>query len=72
MVSLGISVLKYQSSIVMGHLQSSMARSTVEVERLMSMIMTSLSTAMTHHKTTGLLYHHFLSGTLVWGKSVAN
>ena len=29
-------------------------------------------TAMTHHKTTGPLYHHFLSGTLVWVKSVAN
>ena len=35
-------------------------------------MMTTLSTAMTHHKTSGPLYHHFLSDSLVWGKSMAS
>ena len=39
-------------------------RSTVEEEQLM--MMSTLSTAMTHHKTSGPLYHHFLSNGLVW------
>ena len=63
---------KYRSSTVMEHVQSSMARSTVEEERLIPLIMSSMSTAMTHHKTTGPLYHHLLSDFLVWVKSVAN
>jgi hypothetical protein len=53
---------------MMEKLQSSMARFTVEEE----MVMTSLSTAMTHPKTSGPLYHHFLSDGLVWVKSMAS
>ena len=45
-------------------LQSSMAWSTMEEEQLLQlwfvMMMSALSTAMTHHKISGPLYHHFL------------
>ena len=48
-----------------------MARSTVEEERLLLM-MTVLSAAMTQHKTTGPLYHHFQSDGLDWVSSMAS
>jgi hypothetical protein len=48
-----------------------MGRSTVK-ERLVVVMMSTLSVATTHHKTSGPLYHHFLSNGLVWVKSMAS
>ena len=70
LASPGSSVLTYQLKQVREGLQSSMARSTVEEVILRKMI--TMSTAMTHHKTTGPLYHHFLSVGLVWVNSMAS
>jgi hypothetical protein len=55
----------------MERLLSSMARVTLE-ERLIKTMITTLSTAITYPKTSGLLYHHFLSDGLVWVKSMAS
>ena len=41
-------------------------------EEWLEMTLITLSTAMTHHKTSGPLYHHFLSNGLVWVKSMAS
>ena len=49
-----------------------MTKSTVEERLMMIMMTTLLSTAMTHHKTSGPFYHHFLSDCLVWVKSMAS
>ena len=75
LASPGSSVLTYQLKQVRERLQSSMARSTVEeviLRKMITMMMNTMSTAMTHHKTTGPLYHHFLSAGLVWVNSMAS
>ena len=59
-----------QDYIIEERLQSSMTRSTMEEETLM--IMSTMSTAMTHHKTSGPLYNHFPSDGLVWVMSMAS
>ena len=72
LASPGSAVLIYQSKYEVVRLQSSTARSTAEEDRLMIMMISTLSTAMTHHKTSGPLYHHFLSNGLIWVKSMAS
>ena len=65
-VSPGSSAFHYQPHYtggILDILQSSMARSTVQGWMKMG---GTLSTAMTHHKSSGPLYHHFLSKALVW------
>ena len=53
-------------------LQSSIERSTVQDGVVVVVMMMILSIAMIHHKTSGPLYHHFLSKSLVWVKSTAS
>ena len=61
-------MLIYQQSYVQEKQPSSMEKSTVEDRQMTG----TLSTAMTHLKTTGPLYHHFLSDCLVWVKPTEN
>ena len=72
LVSTGNRVLSYQLHFVKETLQLSMVRSTMEEGLLQMKILNTLSTAMTRHKTSGPLYHHFLSNGLVWVKSTAS
>ena len=53
-------------------LQSSIERSTVQDGVVMIAAMIALSIVMIHHKTSGPLYHYFVSLALVWDKSMAS
>ena len=72
LLSSGSNVPTYHLCLGVDRLQSLMAVSTMEEDLLLLVMISTLSTAMTHHKTSGPLYHHFLSHGLVWVKSMVS